>query len=96
MQSTYASAPRVVGEHQDEGHSPAQCPVEETRCPVVAHDCIVVDDGSYRECELTVTPDQAITALESPICRDYLTSVSPAAGLSPCSSSCGRAASCSA
>jgi dihydroorotate dehydrogenase electron transfer subunit len=38
MDKVYAAAPVVV-DHAG-GHSPAECPVEETVCPVVAHDWV--------------------------------------------------------
>ena len=53
MHSTYASSPRVVGERSAEGHSPPQCPVEETRCPVVTHDWV---NDEYKHLVVTATP----------------------------------------
>jgi dihydroorotate dehydrogenase electron transfer subunit len=34
---TYACSPQVAGGPDEEGHSPPQCPVEQTRCPVITH-----------------------------------------------------------
>ena len=53
MDRTYACAPRVVGGREDEGHSPPQCPVEETRCPVVAHDWV---NDEYKHLVVKATP----------------------------------------
>ncbi len=53
MHSTYASSPRVVGDPSAEGHSPPQCPVEETRCPVVTHDWV---NDEYKHLVVTATP----------------------------------------
>ena len=53
MDSTYASSPKVVGGREDEGHSPPQCPVEETRCPVVAHDWV---NDEYKHLVVRATP----------------------------------------
>ena len=39
MHTTYASAATVIDAIAD-GHSPPQCPVEESRCPVVAHEWV--------------------------------------------------------
>jgi dihydroorotate dehydrogenase electron transfer subunit len=50
---TYASAPKVLGEASDEGHSPPQCPVEESRCPVVAHDWV---NDEYKHLVVKATP----------------------------------------
>jgi len=50
---TYACAPKVVGGPDDEGHSPPQCPVEETRCPVVAHDWV---NDEYKHLVVKATP----------------------------------------
>src|SRR3954447_25452149 len=48
----YACSPKVVG-GPDEGHSPPQCPVEETRCPVVAHDWV---NDEYKHLVVKATP----------------------------------------
>ena len=53
MDSTYASSPKIVGGREDEGHSPPQCPVEETRCPVVAHDWV---NDEYKHLVVKATP----------------------------------------
>jgi len=50
---TYASAPKVLGEANDEGHSPPQCPVEESRCPVLAHDWV---NDEYKHLVVKATP----------------------------------------
>jgi len=49
---TYASAAVTVGSGP-EGHSPPQCPVEETRCPVVAHDWV---NDEYKHLVVKATP----------------------------------------
>lgn len=49
---TYAAAPAVVGE-PDTGHSPPQCPVEETHCPVLAHDWV---NDEYKHLVVKATP----------------------------------------
>jgi len=43
----------VVGGSDEEGHSPPQCPVEETRCPVVAHDWV---NDEYKHLVVKATP----------------------------------------
>ena len=53
MAHTYACSPKVVGGPDDEGHSPPQCPVEETRCPVVAHDWV---NDEYKHLVVKATP----------------------------------------
>lgn len=53
MDRTYASSPMVVGGTGDEGHSPPQCPAEETRCPVVAHDWV---NDEYKHLVVRATP----------------------------------------
>ena len=53
MQSTYTSLPKVVGDPGEEGHSPPQCPVEESRCPVVAHDWV---NDEYKHLVVKATP----------------------------------------
>ena len=53
MPVTYASAPKVLGEASDEGHSPPQCPVEESRCPVLAHDWV---NDEYKHLVVKATP----------------------------------------
>ena len=53
MPATYASAPKVLGEASDEGHSPPQCPVEESRCPVLAHDWV---NDEYKHLVVKATP----------------------------------------
>ena len=50
---TYACSPKVVGGPDEEGHSPPQCPVEETRCPVVAHDWV---NDEYKHLVVKATP----------------------------------------
>jgi dihydroorotate dehydrogenase electron transfer subunit len=50
---TYASAPKVLGEASDEGHSPPQCPVEESHCPVLAHDWV---NDEYKHLVVKATP----------------------------------------
>ncbi|MEO8751051.1 MAG: dihydroorotate dehydrogenase electron transfer subunit [Casimicrobiaceae bacterium] len=52
MQTTYASAATVVGA-TEEGHSPPQCPVEETRCPVVAHEWV---NDEYKHLVVRASP----------------------------------------
>jgi dihydroorotate dehydrogenase electron transfer subunit len=52
VHSTYASAATVVG-GTEEGHSPPQCPVEESRCPVVAHDWV---NDEYKHLVVKATP----------------------------------------
>jgi len=52
MIKTYAAAPAVVGQ-PEEGHSPPQCPVEETRCPVLAHDWV---NDEYKHLVVKATP----------------------------------------
>jgi dihydroorotate dehydrogenase electron transfer subunit len=52
MVNTYAAAPAVVGQ-PEEGHSPPQCPVEETRCPVLAHDWV---NDEYKHLVVRATP----------------------------------------
>ena len=58
MRTTYASSPKVVGGKDHDGHSPPQCPVEETRCPVVAHDWV---NDEYKHLVVKATP-KALTA----------------------------------
>ena len=53
MAQTYACSPKVVGGPDEEGHSPPQCPVEETRCPVVAHDWV---NDEYKHLVVKATP----------------------------------------
>lgn len=53
MVTTYASSPVVVGRATDEGHSPPQCPVEETHCPVLAHDWV---NHEYKHLVVKATP----------------------------------------
>src|SRR5438046_4967277 len=50
--SPYATAAVTVGQ-SDAGHPPAQCPVEETRCPVVAHDWV---NDEYRHLVVKASP----------------------------------------
>jgi dihydroorotate dehydrogenase electron transfer subunit len=52
MNRTYAAAPAIVGKPED-GHSPPQCPVEETRCPVVAHEWV---NDEYKHLVVKATP----------------------------------------
>jgi dihydroorotate dehydrogenase electron transfer subunit len=52
VHTTYASAAVVVGA-PDEGHSPPQCPVEESRCPVVAHEWV---NDEYKHLVVKATP----------------------------------------
>lgn len=49
---TYATAAAVAGQ-PGAGHSPAQCPVEETICPVVAHDWV---NDEYKHLVVKATP----------------------------------------
>jgi dihydroorotate dehydrogenase electron transfer subunit len=51
-ETPYAAAPAIVGQ-PEAGHSPAQCPVEETRCPVVAHDWV---NDEYKHLVVKATP----------------------------------------
>src|SRR3954462_3088842 len=53
MTETYAGSPNVVGAPDGEGHSPPQCPVEETRCPVVAHDWV---NDEYKHLVVKASP----------------------------------------
>ena len=48
----YATSALVVGK-PDSGHSPAQCPAEETLCPVVAHEWI---NDEYKHLVVKATP----------------------------------------
>jgi dihydroorotate dehydrogenase electron transfer subunit len=48
----YANAAVIAGTPAS-GHSPAQCPVEETICPVVAHDWV---NGEYKHLVIKATP----------------------------------------
>jgi dihydroorotate dehydrogenase electron transfer subunit len=50
--NTYATAAVTVGK-SGEGHSPPQCPVEETRCPVLAHDWV---NDQYKHLVVQATP----------------------------------------
>jgi len=50
--TTYAAAPALVGA-PDTGHSPPQCPVEETHCPVLAHDWV---NDEYKHLVVKATP----------------------------------------
>jgi len=49
---TYASAPVIVGQ-AGSGHSPDQCPVEETLCPVVSHEWV---NGEYKHLVVQASP----------------------------------------
>jgi len=49
---SYASAAVITGQPAT-GHSPAQCPVEETICPVVAHDWV---NEEYKHLVVKATP----------------------------------------
>ncbi len=49
---TYASAPEIAGQ-PGSGHSPAQCPVEETLCPVAAHEWV---NDEYKHLVVKATP----------------------------------------
>jgi dihydroorotate dehydrogenase electron transfer subunit len=51
--ATYASAPKIFGAASDQGHSPPQCPVEESRCPVLAHDWV---NDEYKHLVVKATP----------------------------------------
>ena len=53
MAETYACSPKVVGGSDGEGHSPPQCPVEESRCPVLAHDWV---NDEYKHLVVEATP----------------------------------------
>src|SRR3954466_8467728 len=52
MDNSYAAAPVTVGK-PDLGHSPPQCPVEETLCPVVSHDWV---NDEYKHLVVKATP----------------------------------------
>ena len=52
MNITYAAAPAVV-DLPGQGHSPPQCPVEETRCPVLTHDWV---NDEYKHLVVKATP----------------------------------------
>jgi dihydroorotate dehydrogenase electron transfer subunit len=52
VHTTYASAATVVGV-TEQGHSPPQCPVEESRCPVVAHEWV---NDEYKHLVVKATP----------------------------------------
>jgi len=52
MTKTDAAVPAVAG-HPEAGHSPPQCPVEETRCPVVAHEWV---NDEYKHLVVKATP----------------------------------------
>lgn len=52
MNNSYAAAPVIVGQ-PGVGHSPAQCPVEETLCPVVAHDWV---NDEYKHLVVKASP----------------------------------------
>jgi len=52
VHTTYASAATVFGA-TEEGHSPPQCPVEESRCPVVAHEWV---NDEYKHLVVKTTP----------------------------------------
>jgi dihydroorotate dehydrogenase electron transfer subunit len=52
MVTTYAAAPALAGQ-PDQGHSPPQCPVEETHCPVLAHDWV---NDEYKHLVVKATP----------------------------------------
>ena len=49
---TYAAAAVTVGKF-GEGHSPSQCPVEETRCPVLSHQWV---NEEYKRLVVQATP----------------------------------------
>lgn len=51
-EQTFATAPVVVGK-AGSGHSPAQCPVEETSCPVVAHEWV---NDEYKHLVVKASP----------------------------------------
>ena len=52
LEHAYATSAVVVGK-PDSGHSPAQCPAEETLCPVVAHEWI---NDEYKHLVVKATP----------------------------------------
>lgn len=52
MNNSYAAAPVIVGQ-PGVGHSPSQCPVEETLCPVVAHDWV---NDEYKHLVVKASP----------------------------------------
>jgi dihydroorotate dehydrogenase electron transfer subunit len=52
MDNSYAAAPVTVGK-PDLGHSPPQCPVEETLCPVVAHEWV---NDEYKHLVVKASP----------------------------------------
>jgi dihydroorotate dehydrogenase electron transfer subunit len=51
--ATYASAPKIFGAESEQGHSPPQCPVEESRSPVLAHDWV---NDEYKHLVVKATP----------------------------------------
>lgn len=52
MENFHAAAPVVVG-RPGSGHSPPQCPVEETLCPVVSHEWL---NGEYKHLVVRASP----------------------------------------
>jgi dihydroorotate dehydrogenase electron transfer subunit len=52
MEHSYASAAAIAGQ-PEAGHSPPQCPVEETLCPVVAHEWV---NEEYKHLVVEATP----------------------------------------
>ena len=52
MSQSYAAAPAIAGK-SGEGHSPPQCPVEDSRCPVLAHDWV---NDQYKHLVVRATP----------------------------------------
>jgi dihydroorotate dehydrogenase electron transfer subunit len=50
---TYACSPQVAGGPDEEGHSPPQCPVEQTRCPVITHAWM---NDEYKHLVVKATP----------------------------------------
>ena len=52
MNNSYAAAPVTVGKPES-GHTPPQCPVEESLCPVVAHDWV---NDEYKHMVVKASP----------------------------------------
>jgi dihydroorotate dehydrogenase electron transfer subunit len=52
MNNSYAAAPVTVGKPES-GHTPPQCPVEESLCPVVAHDWV---NDEYKHLVVKASP----------------------------------------
>src|SRR5437763_13486770 len=50
---TYACSPQVVGGPEEDGHSPPQCPVEQSHCPVITHAWV---NDEYKHLVVQATP----------------------------------------